>query len=78
MPYELTETLYLDETREEVVKEGDPRARFLVGVEGQTISDEEAARLGLGGDKPQHKAVHEAPADKAMDGPKAPKARGTE
>jgi len=88
MPYELTETLYLDETREEVVKEGDPRARFLVGVEGQTISDEEAERLGLSGDKSQSKpapppdaatkAVHEAPADKAMDGPKTPKARGTE
>lgn len=58
MGYELTETLYEPVEKDgTTVKEGDPRARFLVGVPGQTISDEEAARLGLGQGKPEHKAV---------------------
>ena len=85
MGYELTETLYETEAKDgTVVKEDDPRARFLVGVPGQTLSDEEAARLGLGQgkaqadkadaddeDAPAHKAVHQADvADKAVDGPR--------
>lgn len=74
MGYELTETLYEPVEKDgTVVKEGDPRARFLVGVPGQTLSDEEAQRLGLGQDKPESKAVHAddtGVADKAVDGPK--------
>ena len=90
MPYTLDETLYEPEEKDgTTVPEGDPRARFLVGVEGQTISDAEAERLGLSGDKPARKAVPPADAatkavqpedvaNKAQDGPKTPKARGTE
>lgn len=73
MPYTLTEDLYEPEERDgTTVPEGDPRARFLVGVEGQTIADTEAERLGLGGEKPASKAVQSGEvANKAQDGPKA-------
>lgn len=69
--YELTETLWLTEDKAHVVKDGEPGARFLLGVPGQTIPEEEAARLGL--DKPAAKAVHPddvAVANKAVGGPR--------
>jgi len=43
----LTERLYLTEDKNSVVKEGDERAAFLLGVPGTKISDKEAKRLGL-------------------------------
>jgi hypothetical protein len=70
--YELTETLWLTEDKESVVQDGQPGARFLLGVPGQVIPEEEAARLGLS-KKPAAKAVHPddaAVADKAVDGPR--------
>lgn len=69
--YELTETLWLTADKESVVKDGEPGARFLLGVPGQVIPDEEAARLGLG-QQPATKAVHiHEVADKAVPGPRS-------
>lgn len=72
MGYELTEELWEPESKDgSTVPAGDERARFLVGVPGQTLSDEEAKRLGLGQHAPAHKAVHaDEVADKALDGPR--------
>jgi hypothetical protein len=60
MGYELTETLWETEAKDRVVKDGDPEARFLVGVAGQTLSDEEAKRLGLGQRKAESQSESKA------------------
>ena len=41
------ERLYLTADRKEVVKEGDPRAAFLLIAPGQYMSDSDAKRYGL-------------------------------
>jgi hypothetical protein len=41
------EQMWLDETRETLVAEGDPRAAFLFATEGQEISRADAVRYGL-------------------------------
>lgn len=43
----LTETLYFAADGKTVVKTGDPRAAFLLGVPGQSIPDARAKALGL-------------------------------
>ena len=43
----LSEKLYLAEDRKTVVKDGDKRAAFLLGVAGSRISDPVAKKLGL-------------------------------
>jgi hypothetical protein len=43
----LTEKLYLTEDRKSVVRDGDKRAAFLLGVAGTKIRDTDAKRLGL-------------------------------
>jgi hypothetical protein len=47
MPFKLDRPLYLTEDKKEVVEEGDPRARYVLGVEGSEIPDELAEELGL-------------------------------
>lgn len=47
MPYVLTEKLWLTTDKETAVKDGDPKAHFLLGSKGHVISDDEAVRLGL-------------------------------
>jgi hypothetical protein len=60
MPYKVKERLYttLDG---KVVKEGDPKAAFLLMNEGGELSDEEAQKYGL----VEEKAVPAPPATKA-------------
>jgi len=43
----LTEKLWLTDDRKTVVKDGDKRAAFLLGLAGQEISDKHAKQLGL-------------------------------
>lgn len=43
----LGETLWLTADEDEVVADGDPRARFLLGGPGTELSVERAAELGL-------------------------------
>lgn len=43
----LDRKLWLTEDREHVVEDGDEKARFLLGVEGDQLSLEEARRLDL-------------------------------
>lgn len=62
MPHKLDRPLYLTEDRNEVVEEGDERARYVLGGEGSEIPDDEAKRLGLGGR--QDKSLNPAAADK--------------
>lgn len=47
MPFKLDRPLYLTADKKEVVEEGDPRARFVLGVEGSEIPDDQAEELGL-------------------------------
>lgn len=47
MPFKLDRELYLTEDKKIVVEAGDPRARFVLGVEGSEIPDEQAEELGL-------------------------------
>lgn len=44
---ELDRTLWLTADKDEVVEDGDPRAAFLLGHEGDEVDDEEAERLGV-------------------------------
>lgn len=57
MAFTLDKRLWLTSDRENVVDEGHPDAAFLLGGEGDEISDDEAARLGL---KPSKKAANKA------------------
>lgn len=43
----LTENLYLTSDRSLVVREGDKRAAFLIGVRGQTLPDKIAKKYGI-------------------------------
>lgn len=47
MPFKLDRELYLTEDKKTVVEADDPRARYVLGVEGSEISDEQAQELGL-------------------------------
>lgn len=47
MTFKLDRELYLTEDKKTVVEAGDPRARFVLGVEGSEIPDEQAEELGL-------------------------------
>lgn len=47
MAFVLDRPLYLTEDKKTVVEEGDPRARFVLGVAGSEIPDEQAKELGL-------------------------------
>jgi hypothetical protein len=56
--YTLTEKLWYTADMNAVVKDGDPKAAFLLGLPGHMIDDDEAERLGL-------KAAAKAAAPKA-------------
>jgi hypothetical protein len=43
--------LYLTEDKSEVVKEGDPRARFMFCATGSQVPEDEARKYGLISDK---------------------------
>jgi len=58
-------SLYLDAKQQEVVKEGDPRASFLLVAAGGQLSDEEAEKWGLIDDEKKKSA----PPNKAKDAP---------
>lgn len=47
--YAVTETLYLDQGKERVLKEDDPQAAWLLAVPGDHLPAAEAQRLGLTG-----------------------------
>jgi hypothetical protein len=51
--------LYLTEDKSEVVKEGDPRARFLFCATGSQVTEDEARKYGLIAEK----AKLDAPAE---------------
>jgi len=62
--------LYLDAKQQEVVKDGDPRASFLLVAAGGQLSDEEAEKWGLLiPDKARYEKAKAAPANKAKDAP---------
>jgi hypothetical protein len=48
MKVTLTEKLFLAEDRKTVVKEGDKRAAFLLGIPGKVLTEKEAAFYGIG------------------------------
>lgn len=54
--FRLTERTYVNATSTKVVPEGSTEAAFLLGIEGDEISEETAARLGLGVDVPSEPA----------------------
>lgn len=47
MPYVLDRSLYLNADKNKVLEEGDPESRYVLGVAGSTISDEDAKLYGL-------------------------------
>jgi hypothetical protein len=47
MPYVLDRNLYLNADKNKVLEEGDPAARYVLGVAGSTVSDEDAKLYGL-------------------------------
>jgi hypothetical protein len=47
MPYVLDRSLYLNADKNKVLEEGDPAARYVLGVAGSTVSDEDAKLYGL-------------------------------
>ena len=66
--YTLERRTYLTADGKRAVDEGDPEAATLLGIEGDTLSDEQAKALGLVAGK----AVKPAE-DKAVKGPQAKK-----
>jgi hypothetical protein len=64
--------LYVTADRTTVVPAGDPRAAYLLIVDGATMSDEDAERWGLTGDAAKAKA------EKAKDTPPPNKAKADE
>lgn len=64
-------TLYLTADRQSVVKEGDPKAQFLLVREGQEISDADAEKYGVSGKKSEP-AAEPAPAASSAAAPPPP------
>ena len=52
--------LYLAADQETVVAEGDPRARYVLVVNGAQLSDEDAEKYGLTGEKAKEAAPNKA------------------
>ena len=65
------ETLYLTADRQTVVKEGDPKAQFLLVREGQELPDSEAEKYGITGKKAEP-AKESDPATSAAAAPPPP------
>jgi len=67
--------LFLTADKDRLVAPDDPAAAFLWAVEGDEVSDEDAAALGYTGGVKQADAKQAAPVeDKAIDAPDADKA----
>lgn len=64
----MKERLYLSADGKKVVKHGDPDAATLLGVAGSLISEEDAKRLGVSGDKVDETAPARFPVMAAVPG----------
>lgn len=76
MVYTSDKRLHVNSDRSKIVAEDDPDVGYLLVAEGGELSDDEAAKYGLGTSKADTKAERAAPENKAEASPKNPTGSG--